>query len=281
LDFGTVSGSPTVQTDTAANITIDCSGAPNSVLRVCVGITAGTGLGSVLGNRRMSSNTNTIQYQIYTNAARTTVWGIRGAAQSDQQFSVSLNGSGVGSISPTMFGRIFSGQTMPAGIYTSTLTIVGRIPNGSSPCSSGSAGTGFASTFNATATNSPACTVNASEINFGVVDRLASAINATGTLQVVCTPGAPYTIAMNGGSTTGNIADRKMSVNGSGPGVIAYQLYLDNHRTVLWGDGVTGTVQPGTGTGGQQTPTVFAQVPVQANASVGNFQDTVTVTLSF
>ena len=89
---------------------------------------------------------------------------------------------------------------------------------------------------------------------------------------------------MNAGSTTGNtIAARKMSLNGAGAGVVSYQLYRDSNTppTTLWGDGTTGAVYTGSGTGSAQTIPVYGQVPSQVTPTAGTYKDTVTATITF
>jgi len=289
MDFGAIPVLPVPQTDVSPNLTITCTGGPaNTTRNICVGITAGTGTGSTLANRQMNSGANTLQYQIYADAGHGIVWGTHLVAGADeQQLSISYNGAGAGNLSVPMYGRIPNppAQTPVPATYNSTLTFVGRIPNGGSACSSGNGGTGSftGGTFLATARIDVSCTISASPINFGSVGNLAGAVNGSGNIQAQCSSGAPYTIALNAGSTTGNtIAVRRMSLGGVGAGVIQYQLYHPPGFTSIWGDGSGGsTVTNGSGNGAVQNYPINAQVPVQATPSAGTYQDTVTATISY
>ena len=282
MDFGTLA-SPVPQTDNTPNPTLSCSGgAANGTQVLCVSISPGTG-GSIGTTRLMTSGANTLQYNIYFDSSHATVWGDNGTIGSAQQISMPLNGSGSGSISLPLYGRI-PAQTVSTGTYTSTLTAIVKPKPGGSPCSSNSGTAVLTSTFNTKVIISASCSISASNINFGTTGSLASAINGNGSLSATCTNTAPYTIAMNAGSTTGNtIAARKMSLNGAGAGVVSYQLYRDSNTppTTLWGDGTTGAVYTGSGTGSAQTIPVYGQVLSQTTPAAGTYKDTVTATITF
>jgi spore coat protein U-like protein len=278
LAFGTI-GTPTAQRDSTADVTVTCSGGAGSVVRVCLALGAGTVPSTVL-NRRMVNGLNSVAYQIGT-APGGAIWGDYLTA-AGQEVSVTIGGTGSGSAVATMYGRISSGQNLPAGTYTSTVQVQGRIPSGGSPCVNLTGTALAATTFSASVTLGGTCTITASPVNFGTVANLASAQAASGSLSVTCSNTMPYSIALNAGSTTGNtIAARKMSLGGSGPGVVSYQLYQDGGFTTLWGDGTTGATYPGTGTGTLQSIPVQARVPVQATPASGTYRDTVTATITY
>jgi spore coat protein U-like protein len=289
MAFGTIAGTPIAQTDVAPNLTVSCSGGPNnSIRRVCVGITAGSGTGSSIGTRYLSSGANTLQFQVYADSARTVVWGTHLDPAGDEQLvSVPLNAAGSGSVTVPMYGRIPNppAHSPATGSYSSSLGFAGRLPNGGSACNSGNAGVGTftGGSFAASATVEAACTISAAPIAFGSASSLASAITGSGNIRVTCTLNAPYVIALNAGSTTGNsITARKMSLGGAGAGVVSYQLYKPPGYSTVWGDGSAGSsVQNGTGTGAVQDWPVNAQVPAQATPAQGSYQDTVTATVTF
>ena len=282
MDFGTLA-SPVPQTDNTPNPTLSCSGgSANGTQNLCVSISPGTG-GSIGTTRLMTSGVNTLQYNIYFDSSHATVWGDNGTIGNAQQISMPLNGSGSGSISLPLYGRI-PAQTVSTGTYTSTLAAIVKPKPGGSPCSSNSGTAILTTTFGSKVIISASCSISASNINFGTTSSLASAINGNGSLSATCTNTAPYTIAMNAGSTTGNtIAARKMSLNGAGAGVVSYQLYRDSNTppTTLWGDGTTGAVYTGSGTGSAQTIPVYGQAPSQTTPAAGTYKDTVTATITF
>jgi spore coat protein U-like protein len=230
------------------------------------------------------------KFQIYSDAAHSTVWGgvlpLFAGGMQEPLPSIVLGSGGNGSANYPMYGRILNppAQTEIPGTYTSTLQFTGKFPSGGSPCSGGSgSGTLFSSgTFQAQVVVASTCTVAAADIDFGTRAGLATAVNANGGLSVTCSSGRPYTIALNAGSTAGNtIAARKMSLNGAGPGVISYQLYRNSGSSNLWGDGATGVVYSGTGTGTSQAVPVYGNVPVQATPVPGTYLDTVRATVTY
>lgn len=275
LAFG-VMGSPTVQRDATANVTVSCAGSAGTV-RVCLAIDAGSAPMSTISNRLMNSGGNSLSYQITTTPGGAN-WGI--GASSREVFVVIGSGGG-GSTAVTMYGRIGSGQNVPAASYSSMLQVSGRVPSGNSPCSSNS-GSSFEGSFTATASLDGTCNITASPVNFGTTASLATAQSSSGSLSVTCSPTMPYSIALNAGTTTGNtIAARRMSLNGSGPGIVSYQLYQDSGFSTLWGDGTSGATYPGTGTGTVQSIPVHGRVPVQATPAAGTYNDTITATITY
>lgn len=278
LAFGTI-GTPTAQRDTTANVTVSCAGSAGATVRVCLAIDAGT-LPSTVSNRLMLNGLNSVAYQITTTPGGAN-WGNYVLA-AGQEVTVTLGSNGAGSTVATMYGRISAGQNRPAGTYTSTLSVRGRIPSGGSPCSNGTGSFLTPSSFNASVTLGGTCTVTASPVNFGTTSGLASALAASGSLTVTCSNTMPYSIALNTGSTTGNtIVARKMSLGGTGAGIVAYQLYQDSGFTTVWGDGTSGAAHLGSGTGTAQTIPVHGQVPSQPTPVSGTYRDTVTATVTY
>lgn len=287
MDFGTLSTVPIAQTDVTATVNVHCTGLSGSgTRRVCVGINAGTGTGSSLPSPRyMNTGANTIQYQIYADAAHSVVWGTHLVAGADEQDVLVPYSGGVGDLNISAYGRIVSGQSPAVGTYTSTLSFTGRIPTGGSGCNSGNSGTGTfsAGSFQAKVKMDVSCSIVAAPISFGSVSSLASPITSTGSVSLTCTNGASYVVSLNAGSTTGNtVAARKMSLNGAGAGVIGYQLFQSPGFTTAWGDGTNGTATlSGTGNGAAQSYTINARVPAQATPAVGSYKDTVTAIVTF
>lgn len=279
LSFGTM-GTPTIQRDTTADISLSCSGSAGSTVRVCLAINAGS-FPSFGTTRYMVNGFNWLPYQITTTPGGAN-WGDY-VFTNGQQVNVTIGGNGNGTATATMYGRIAAGENLPAALYTSSLMVSGRIPSGGSPCTSSSGGTPVPSrTFIASANLGGTCTITASDVNFGTVASLATATTASGSLAVTCNPGMPYSIALNAGITTGNtIAARRMSLNGSGPGVVSYQLYQDAGYSTLWGDGTSGAIYPGTGAVITQTIPVHGRVPAQPTPAAGTYRDTITATITY
>lgn len=117
MNFGTHT-SLAVARDAQANLTVTCTNGTAYTVRLDGGRS-----GSV-SNRRMYLNgtgPQTIAYNLYTNAARTTVWGTGGGSGS----TVIGTGTGAGQGNPqtlTVYGRVPVTPTFTAGTYTDTIT---------------------------------------------------------------------------------------------------------------------------------------------------------------
>ncbi|MBU1330757.1 MAG: spore coat U domain-containing protein [Gammaproteobacteria bacterium] len=99
-----------------------------------------------------------------------------------------------------------------------------------------------------------------------------------GSFGLECSNGTNYNVALDSGQNL-NGNQRRMQNAGE---FIAYNLYQDAARTVLWDDGSNGgTVLPGTGSGNDEEIIVYGRVPAQVTPSPGTYLDTVQVTVSW
>jgi spore coat protein U-like protein len=115
LAFGnvdTISGS---NFDSTGSLSITCTN--GTAWAASAGI--GSGSGASFANRRMTAGANLLNYNIYTTAARTVVWG------NGTGGTATLPGTGTGTAqSVTVYGRVASGQTsVPAGSYVDTVAV--------------------------------------------------------------------------------------------------------------------------------------------------------------
>lgn len=100
--------------DATGNVTVNCTTGSHYTVK----LGAGTGTGATMASRKMSSGTQLLSYSAYTTAARTTVWGDGTAA------STTVTGIGNGANqSIAAYGRIFSGQVVPAATYSDTVEV--------------------------------------------------------------------------------------------------------------------------------------------------------------
>lgn len=128
VEFGQYDPIAAAALDGSGQIVIDCR--PNIPL---VTVSLSTGGSDSYAARRMQSGANTLQYNLYTNAARTTVFG-NGTGGSQTVLCItgviSLNGcigsnpAGAGrrAILP-FYGRIPPDQNVAAGTYSDTLYV--------------------------------------------------------------------------------------------------------------------------------------------------------------
>jgi spore coat protein U-like protein len=120
------------------------------------------------------------------------------------------------------------------------------------------------------------CTVSTTSVAFGAYDAFSnSPADITGTVTVSCDASATYSMAIDtGGSGSFN---RKMS---SGVNQLAYNVFTESTRNVVWGDGTGGTSRmSGSGTGGNHI--VYGRVPARQNVRSGNYADSLIVTVEF
>lgn len=278
LDFGTITGVPTPQIDVTATINVQCT-TLLAVVRTCISIPNGDESG---GARLLKLATGeNVRFQLYKDAARTQPWGAFGEANSPMTLDIPVFLIGRGSA--TVYGRVFSNQDdKPVGDYVKLVApIQGRDRLGTgTPCESIGGTPEAAPALSATLRINPMCTVSADPLNFGSFTNLSINRDASSNLRLKCTLGAPYQIALNGGTSTGTIANRRMAQPGNSS-TIAYQLYSDASRSRVWGNTAAGWVT-GVGTGASQAFVIFGRVPPQPMPGVaGTFEDTVTVTVSY
>ncbi len=131
-------------------------------------------------------------------------------------------------------------------------------------------------TFQVSINITSTCSVAAQDLDFGSHPSTATNVNADGELEITCTPGTDYTVALDAGANGGGDVNSRRMTNGTG--FVPYQLYSDPGRTTVWGD-VSGTVS-GTGNGAAQTLPVYGRVP-DANFPAGAYADLVTVTVTY
>lgn len=227
-----------------------------------------------------------MQYNVYTDASYSTVWGTYAnppVGYTDVALSNLLTGSG----SMQLYFKIPGGQTgLTQGTYTASLTAnsvatyVQWLLGYSHACNTTIENNLGTVPITISATVIADCSITTSNIAFGNQGLLNTALTANGAISVQCTNGSPYTIALDKGTTSGaTLLDRQLK---SGSNVVHYQLYSDSARTTVWGDGTSGAPTLGkTGTGGIQSWPVYARIPVQTTPATGTYTDTITATVSF
>jgi len=140
-------------------------------------------------------------------------------------------------------------------------------------------------TFDVTTTVVNSCVINsAGNLVFPNYDvNAGAATTGTSTINVNCTKGDAYTIALSYGGT-GTVANRIMVSGGNN---LNYNLYTDSGWTKVWnstctvGNNCDGGTGAGPGGGNQQTYTVYGQIPAGQNVPAGSYTDTITLTVTF
>lgn len=128
-------------------------------------------------------------------------------------------------------------------------------------------------------TVTPTCdihTVAPTDVDFGSAASTATNVASTGgVLTVKCTTGTSYAIGLGNGL---NYTSTRQMKNGTA-NFVAYGLFRDAAFTNAWGT-AAGTTQAGTGTGANQTLTVYGRVPSAAGVA-GAYTDTVVATVTY
>mgnify|MGYP001170041701 CR=1 FL=1 len=226
-----------------------------------------------------------LDFNLYTNAARTTIW----VGSNRLTTSVTIPANGTVSGTMPFYGLIPGGQAAAADSYSAFIhnTSLGALVSGVCATNTSAIFGGFNGqdgTVNVNATVSSACTVSAGNLAFGTVSASATNLAGSSTLTVTCPKGTPYYIGLvpSNGSTTGAGTMSGSAGNTDKP---AYQLRsTPGSSGTIWGNTATptsaGNGVAGTGSGGPQTHTVHATMP-GANYRPDSYSDTVTVRVHY
>jgi spore coat protein U-like protein len=149
-----------------------------------------------------------------------------------------------------------------------------------------SPGATVSTTMMVSVTVASTCTVSANPLSFGTYLPGQGSMSGSTTLGVLCTRGAPFSIALNAGTGGGTVAQRVMTM---GANTLAYNLYTSAAHTTVWGDGTQSSATvSGTGRGLASaaviTQTVYGLLPdsvANVNLAPGLYTDIVTVTVSY
>ena len=118
--FGTylsTSGSPT---DANGRITVDCAVHQKSDFLPNLTITLSAGQAATFSPRKMANAALRLNYNLYTTAACTAVWGDGTGGTVKQSYS---HGTNLFTTNFTVYGRIPASQGVGGGAYTDTITV--------------------------------------------------------------------------------------------------------------------------------------------------------------
>lgn len=296
--YGSVNVLSGAAVSATASFTVTCSGGlANQSVLFCLNIGPGSTATGPSGERVLRSTSTYINHEFYFDAAHTQLWGSWGVGSSSAyppgspagiQQSVTLNSSGAGTFTYTVYGSILANQqTTTPGSFTwngSEPTV--QYTPGTGTCPTGGFASGSGSSF--TATIGSECNVSATALNFGSTPSLITpAITSTATITTQCTDSTPYSIGLDNGLNV-NGTQRRMQLGATG-NYINYNLYTNSAHSHRWSTTTstttctsgTETCELGTGTGSNQNYTVYGRVPVQTAPASGAYIDTVVVTVTF
>lgn len=83
-----------------------------------IGLSPGTSAGATVTSRKMINGENSLNYELFQEAARTNNWGSTPGTNTPPATS-----AGTTPRQHTVYGRIPAGQIVPAGAYTDTITV--------------------------------------------------------------------------------------------------------------------------------------------------------------
>jgi len=120
------------------------------------------------------------------------------------------------------------------------------------------------------------CTVSTSGIAFGSYDPfLPQHVASVATISVTCEEITSYSIALSSGGGT-----YEQRVMNNGLHQLLYNLYTDATLNTVWGDGAghSATVSD---TQLTAMHTVYGLIPARQNAHVGDYSDTIVITVTY
>jgi spore coat protein U-like protein len=300
--FGVVDPTGTL-VDATATLTYQCtfsgvlSGLLGDYITMCFNIGTGTG-GTGAAPRTMRDPAgDTMNYQLYTDAAHSLVWGsssVPGTStlQTTLHFQILSSGTSRGG-TLTLYGRVPAGQPSQVGgtygsnfsggdaqmnyAYNEAVLDIGNYP---ATCTGGGSGSGTTTyPFSVGASVAPRCQLaTASDMNFGSpASNFGGNINQTSGISMTCTSGTAWQIGLDNGQNA--LAGTRRMLGGGN--TVAYELYRDNGRTLRWGNTLNTDTLSGSGSGTTQTLSVYGRVVPQAGVAAGSYSDKITVTITY
>ena len=131
------------------------------------------------------------------------------------------------------------------------------------------------------------CGVSSAGINFGSYSPFVGVnTDSTGSVSVTCTgtvgETVSYSISLNTGAS-GNFSNRMLT---SGANQLNYNLYTNPSRTLIWGDGTSGTNSISdsyvlNSLSSTKNYSVYGRVVALQNAFVGSYSESLTISLVF
>lgn len=128
------------------------------------------------------------------------------------------------------------------------------------------------------------CTITDSPgVSFGRYDVFSPApLDAAGSFSYECHGDTQHDLILIELST-GHGSGPDMREMSNGASRLVYNLYLDAARTIIWGNGTSGSsvhgpIRPNPGT---NTLWVYGRIPARQNVSAGAYSDTLTMTIVY
>jgi spore coat protein U domain-containing protein, fimbrial subunit CupE1/2/3/6 len=256
LAFGTYDPLTGAAVDTTISGTYTCT--------LNASVTISTGSSGVFDPRTMKSGANSINYNMFGDAARTLILGEPPYAPLNAPAAV---------LSPFVFyARVFASQDPAVGSYSDTVSVSFRETNGTVTNTS----------VTATVTVVSACQVATAALAFGGYDPVqvnaAVPLDGTGSSTLTCTKGSVPVIAINTGV---NASGTQRRVKSPANIFANYDVYQDSGRTVVWGSGASAYTAPAAPSKAARVFTVYGRVTAGQDVPAASYTDTLTVTVNY
>ena len=293
LNFGMINPVSPGMVDVSATIDYTCTSLISllSYIKVCIEIAPGS-QNTDANNRVLthtSISTEKLSYNVYSNPARTLVFGNGYSAGSPAAVTKTYGPYTLGLLATardtqTVYGRISTANPFmqrSVGQYNATLPVTVKMAlvsaAGLSPCVD-LAPANISLPVNANLIS--ACRISAQPLNFGIhPSNFTSSIASTTTIASSCTKGTPYQIGLNNGLHAAGNQRRMKADDGQ---FINYELYKDASRSQRWGSTLnTAETLAGVATGVTQNASVYGAVVPQAGLRAADYKDTITVTITY
>lgn len=162
-------------------------------------------------------------------------------------------------------------------VFKAVMLVSGLIISGISYAGSTTA------TTQASASLAKNCLLSATNISFGTFNLAAGETDANGSINVLCTKGTTYNIAINWGHVEAQQSQNGDMIGASSGDIIAYGINSSYHSGFMWG--VDHPVN-GVGNGLTQSYTTYGRAYTgiyghPAYPTPDNYSDTVTIALNY
>jgi spore coat protein U-like protein len=116
-NYDPVVANATTPADSNGTVTVSCTNGAAAAIGLNQGSFPTMASTAVAPQRQMGAGSNRVAYGLYTDAARTTVWGDVGTLS-----AVTYNSTGLAPTTLSIYGRIAAGLDVAVGAYTDTVT---------------------------------------------------------------------------------------------------------------------------------------------------------------
>lgn len=127
------------------------------------------------------------------------------------------------------------------------------------------------------------CTISISPLSFSTSSALiATNADTTTSLQVACTQGTAYSVALSAGAYPGATTTTRRMMGSDGTSSVSYSISQDVARSKNWGTVVGTDTLAGVGAGTTVNVSVYSRIPAgQPAVPAMTYTDTVTATVSY